>query len=201
MPDPLVDPRSLRDAIARQESRLLHLHTELGQAQARLAELKTTLAAHEGAVETSPTAPSTALEKVALFRARFRGRDDIYPRFWASWTDDVAAFAETCRAHGLPAAVERSRSGNGHGHVIVDECHHVPAASFERVLGGVKARFITGLTATPRRRDGLHPRMFKKRLRGYRAIGYDRDSGTPPRREHDDAAEAFDLAEAPNGEE
>jgi hypothetical protein len=79
MPDPLADPRSLRDTIARQESCLLHLQTELGQAQARLAELKTTLAAHEGAVETSPTAPSTALEKVALFRARFRGRNDIYP--------------------------------------------------------------------------------------------------------------------------
>jgi hypothetical protein len=31
----------------------------------------------------------------------------------ASWTDDVAAFTETSRAHGLPAAVERSRSGNG----------------------------------------------------------------------------------------
>src|SRR2546428_371126 len=30
-----------------------------------------------------------------------------------SWTDDVAAFAETCRVNGLPAAVERSRSGNG----------------------------------------------------------------------------------------
>ena len=29
------------------------------------------------------------------------------------WTDDVLAFAETCRAVGLPAAVERSRSGNG----------------------------------------------------------------------------------------
>src|SRR2546426_1807822 len=30
-----------------------------------------------------------------------------------SWTDDVAAFMETCRMAGLPAAVERSRSGNG----------------------------------------------------------------------------------------
>lgn len=30
-----------------------------------------------------------------------------------SWTDDVAAFIETCRTVGLPAAVERSRSGNG----------------------------------------------------------------------------------------
>ncbi len=44
-----------------------------------------------------------------------------------------------------------------YGHVIVDECHHVPAVSFERVLSNVRARYITGLTATPRRRDGHHP--------------------------------------------
>jgi superfamily II DNA or RNA helicase len=43
------------------------------------------------------------------------------------------------------------------GHVIVDECHHVPAISFERVMREVKARYVTGLTATPRRRDGHHP--------------------------------------------
>ncbi|MGH7267331.1 MAG: TOTE conflict system archaeo-eukaryotic primase domain-containing protein [Candidatus Rokuibacteriota bacterium] len=46
---------------------------------------------------------------------------------------------------------------SGYGHVIVDECHHIPAVSFERVLSEVKARYLTGLTATPRRRDGLHP--------------------------------------------
>ncbi|MGH3993326.1 MAG: DEAD/DEAH box helicase family protein, partial [Pseudonocardiaceae bacterium] len=45
----------------------------------------------------------------------------------------------------------------GYGHVIVDECHHLPALSFERVLSAVKARFIVGLTATPQRRDGHHP--------------------------------------------
>lgn len=44
----------------------------------------------------------------------------------------------------------------GYGQVIVDECHHVPAFSFERVLKSVKARFVVGLTATPRRRDGHH---------------------------------------------
>ena len=44
-----------------------------------------------------------------------------------------------------------------YGHVIVDECHHLPAVSFERVLNEVKARFVTGLTATPQRRDGHHP--------------------------------------------
>jgi superfamily II DNA or RNA helicase len=44
-----------------------------------------------------------------------------------------------------------------YGHVIVDECHHVPAVSFERVMREVKARYVTGLTATPKRRDGHHP--------------------------------------------
>lgn len=44
-----------------------------------------------------------------------------------------------------------------YGHVIVDECHHVSASSFERVLSEVKARYITGLTATPHRRDGHDP--------------------------------------------
>lgn len=41
--------------------------------------------------------------------------------------------------------------------MVVDECHHVSAVSFERVLSEVKARFVLGLTATPRRRDGHEP--------------------------------------------
>jgi superfamily II DNA or RNA helicase len=47
-----------------------------------------------------------------------------------------------------------------YGHVIVDECHHVSAFSFERVMKEVKARFVLGLTATPLRRDGHHPIIF-----------------------------------------
>jgi superfamily II DNA or RNA helicase len=44
-----------------------------------------------------------------------------------------------------------------YGHVVVDECHHLPAVSFERVLAEAKARYVVGLTATPQRRDGHHP--------------------------------------------
>jgi len=44
-----------------------------------------------------------------------------------------------------------------YGQVIVDECHHVSAFSFEQVLRQVKAKYITGLTATPVRKDGHHP--------------------------------------------
>ena len=44
-----------------------------------------------------------------------------------------------------------------YGQVIVDECHHLPAFSFERILKKVRAKFVFGLTATPIRRDGHHP--------------------------------------------
>jgi superfamily II DNA or RNA helicase len=44
-----------------------------------------------------------------------------------------------------------------YGHVVVDECHHVPAVSVERVLASCPAQFVTGLTATPYRRDGHQP--------------------------------------------
>jgi hypothetical protein len=134
-------------------------------------------------------APSSVTGKVALFRALFRGREDVFPKLWInrktavkgyspacanewrrgvcekprvrcgdcrqqnfvpvedraviahlrgqhvmgvyplladetcwflaadfdkhSWTDDVAAFRETCEHLGVPVAIERSRSGNG----------------------------------------------------------------------------------------
>ncbi|GFP20194.1 hypothetical protein HKBW3S03_01695, partial [Candidatus Hakubella thermalkaliphila] len=45
----------------------------------------------------------------------------------------------------------------GYGQVIVDECRHIPAFTFEQVLKQVKAKYIVGLTATPIRKDGHHP--------------------------------------------
>ena len=44
-----------------------------------------------------------------------------------------------------------------YGHVIVDECHHISAPSFEAVARQAKARFIVGLSATVARKDGHHP--------------------------------------------
>src|SRR5438093_768816 len=44
-----------------------------------------------------------------------------------------------------------------YGHMIVDECHHLPAHSFEQVVRRAKARFVTGLSATVARKDGHHP--------------------------------------------
>lgn len=47
-----------------------------------------------------------------------------------------------------------------YGHVVVDECHHLSAASFELVIRRAKAAFITGLSATVTRKDGHHPIIF-----------------------------------------
>lgn len=47
-----------------------------------------------------------------------------------------------------------------YGQIIVDECHHISAFTFERVLKQVRAKYIHGLTATPIRKDGLHPIIF-----------------------------------------
>ena len=44
-----------------------------------------------------------------------------------------------------------------YGFVVVDECHHIGAVSFERVMMEAKAKFVLGLTATPYRRDGQQP--------------------------------------------
>ena len=47
-----------------------------------------------------------------------------------------------------------------YGQVIVDECHHLSAVSFEKVARRAKARYFLGLSATVTRRDGHHPIVF-----------------------------------------
>src|SRR5471032_156282 len=72
------------------------------------------------------------------------------------------------RSGKIDIAVMQSLSRQGetselvehYGHVIVDECHHISAVSFEALLKRVKARYVLGLTATPIRRDGQHPIIF-----------------------------------------
>ena len=48
----------------------------------------------------------------------------------------------------------------GYGQLIVDECHHLSAKSFEKVAREPKARFVVGLSATVTRKDGHHPIVF-----------------------------------------
>jgi superfamily II DNA or RNA helicase len=47
-----------------------------------------------------------------------------------------------------------------YGYLIVDECHHISAVSFEQVVRQIKAKYVTGLSATVVRKDGHHPIIF-----------------------------------------
>ncbi|MGA8132935.1 MAG: DEAD/DEAH box helicase family protein [Pseudomonas gingeri] len=55
---------------------------------------------------------------------------------------------------------EVSDTVKNYGQIIIDECHHVSAVSFESLLRSAAARYVVGLTATPVRRDGQQPIIF-----------------------------------------
>jgi len=67
---------------------------------------------------------------------------------------DIAVMQSLVRQGKVNDLVEK------YGHVIVDECHHVGATSFDAILRRVQARYVLGLTATPVRRDGQQPIIF-----------------------------------------
>ena len=67
---------------------------------------------------------------------------------------DIAMLPSLVRVENLTAALA------GYGVIIVDECHHVPATSFEMVLKACSSRRVYGLTATPKRKDRLEKLLF-----------------------------------------
>ena len=67
---------------------------------------------------------------------------------------DIAVMQSLSRQGAINPVVEN------YGHVIIDECHHIGAASFDAILKVIKAKYVLGLTATPIRRDGQQPIIF-----------------------------------------
>jgi len=47
-----------------------------------------------------------------------------------------------------------------YGQIIIDECHHISAPNYERLLNEVHAKYVLGITATPQRQDGHQPIIF-----------------------------------------
>jgi superfamily II DNA or RNA helicase len=92
---------------------------------------------------------------------------------------DIAVMQSVSRQGEVNPLVEN------YGQVIVDECHHIGAASFEAVLKRVKAQYVMGLTATPIRRDGQQPSIFMQcgpiRHTAATPVGAPRDLEVSPR--------------------
>jgi len=49
---------------------------------------------------------------------------------------------------------------NAFGTIIIDECHHIPAETYQRVIGKLNSYYIYGLTATPFRKYNDGKLMF-----------------------------------------
>jgi hypothetical protein len=81
---------SVSDAIAREQARVARLDKELTESRATLESLRADLSAGRMLLPStpstipSPRAPVTSVEKVALFRSMFRGREDLYPKLWTN---------------------------------------------------------------------------------------------------------------------
>ncbi len=44
-----------------------------------------------------------------------------------------------------------------YGFIVADECHHVSAFTFEKIMSSARSAYVLGLTATPYRKDGHQP--------------------------------------------
>jgi superfamily II DNA or RNA helicase len=74
------------------------------------------------------------------------GRDD--------WSDVTIAMVQTLQRRDIAPLRD------AFGLVILDECHHCPAETFKSVVQRLSARWRIGLSATPTRKDRLHPVLF-----------------------------------------
>lgn len=65
------------------------------------------------------------------------------------WSHVFASIQSACEAEELV------RLGAAHfRYVVIDECHHAPAKSYQKLLEHLRPEILLGLTATPERTDG-----------------------------------------------
>ncbi|ODS31146.1 MAG: Type III restriction enzyme, res subunit [Candidatus Scalindua rubra] len=74
--------------------------------------------------------------------------------------DQLSGIIDVAIMQSLNTAGEVKECVKKYGMIIVDECHHIPAFSFEQILKESNAKYVYGLTATPARQDGHHPIIF-----------------------------------------
>ena len=138
---------------------------------------------HDNGVLCAPTAFGKTVTAAALIARRGVNTLVLVHRteLQAQWQERLQAFLDVGKSvvgtigggkskptGKIDIAVMQSLSRRGnvnelvenYGHVIIDECHHIGAVSFEGILKRVKAKYVLGLTATPFRRDGQQPIIF-----------------------------------------
>lgn len=152
----------------------------LGELRAEQALAAGTLVHHDAGVLAAASAFGKTIVAASLIASRGRSTLVLVHRreLMVQWLERLASFLSVDRSEiGMIGGGKRKRTGRidvaviqslvrhgvvsdqiaGYGHLVVDECHHLSAASFELVARRSKARYVLGLSATVTRRDGHHP--------------------------------------------
>lgn len=95
-----------------------------------------------------------------LPQKRGRKREQNLIGHMAAGKDRLSSIVDVAIMQSMNVRGGVKESIKDYGMIIIDECHHVPAVTFEQILKSAPAKYIYGLTATPERPDGHHPIIF-----------------------------------------
>jgi len=95
-----------------------------------------------------------------LPQKRGRRREQNLIGYMAAGKDRLSSIVDVAIMQSMNVDGIVKESVKNYGMILIDECHHVPAVTFEQILKNTPAKYIYGLTATPARPDGHHPIIF-----------------------------------------
>ncbi len=157
--------------------------TFLGELQGAQVKAFDALGAHDDGVLAATTAFGKTVVAAALIAKRARNTLVLVHRreLMTQWAERLRTFLSIDpKAIGTIGGGRRKPTGiidialiqslvrqgevsdlvSDYGHLVVDECHHLSASSFELVARRAKAKHVLGLSATIARKDGHHPIIF-----------------------------------------
>ncbi|MGO8738969.1 DEAD/DEAH box helicase [Rhodoblastus sp.] len=138
------------------------------------------LLAHDAGVLAATTAFGKTIVAISIMATRGVNTLILVHRqqLMDQWVERLSAFSNLPRRDiGVIGGGRRKPTGRGdvalmqslvrkgevddivgsYGHLVIDECHHISAVSFELLPRRAKAKYVLGLSATVTRKDGHHP--------------------------------------------
>jgi len=95
------------------------------------------------------------LERIKVFLTNVKVGSLLGGKDKLTYEVDVATYQSLVSRNGLDIKPAIAK----YGQILIDECHHLPASNYDSLIKSVDAKFIHGLTATPKRQDGLEKLM------------------------------------------
>jgi len=93
-------------------------------------------------------------------KSRGRQKEQAIVGYMAAGKDRLSSIIDVAIMQSMITRGDVKEAVKNYGMILVDECHHVPAVTFEQILKKSAAKYVYGLTATPARPDGHHPIIF-----------------------------------------